>query len=94
MTTRLYQKILHTVKREPLRSLSFPQPSSKNHFPTNDRAAFNFKTNISLQKRNQEKGHYRIIDFGKELNHGFGKLEPNEFWSTCQEKAFGDRYSG
>jgi len=24
-----------------------------------------------------KKGHYRIIDFGKELNHGFGKLKPS-----------------
>jgi len=28
-----------------------------------------------------QKGHYRIVDFGRELNHGFGKSEPK----ICQE---------
>ena len=65
---------MHTVKREPLRSLSSPQPSSKNHFPTKDRATFDFRPAL-VCTRETKKEHYRIIDFGKELNHGSGQLE-------------------
>lgn len=43
MAIRLYENRVGTVKREPLRSPSFPQPSSKNHLPMNDRATFDFK---------------------------------------------------
>jgi len=74
MTTRVYQNRMHTVKREPLRSLSSPQPSSKNHFPTKDRATFDFRPAL-VCTRETKKEHYRIIDFGKELNHGSGQLE-------------------
>ena len=76
MTTRLYQNRMHTMKHEPLCSLSFPQPSRKNHFPTNDCATFDFRPTL-VCTRGTKKGHYRIIEFGKELDHSFGKLEPS-----------------
>jgi len=48
-----------------------------------------------------KKGHYRVIDFGKELNHGFGKLEPStavDYRALGKKKIwasfFGDRDSG
>jgi len=61
---------MHTVKRKPLlRFLSFPQPSSINHFPTNDRATFDFRpTSVSTRGKG-------ITALSTLVNHGFGKLE-------------------
>jgi len=65
MTTRLYQDRMHIMKHEPLRSLSFPQPSSKNHFPTNDCATFDFRQNISLHKGEPIKGITALLNLVK-----------------------------
>jgi len=53
------------MKHEPLCSLSFPQPSSKNHFPTNDCAAFDFRQNISLHKGEPIKGITALLNLVK-----------------------------
>lgn len=76
MAIRLYENRVGTVKREPLRSPSFPQPSSKNHLPMNDRATFDFKQKL-VSTGKIEKKYYCIIDFGKELDHGGRGFQPS-----------------
>jgi len=55
ITTRLYQNKMHTMKREPLRSLSFPHPFRKNNFPTNDCATFDFRPTLVCTRGNQKR---------------------------------------
>jgi hypothetical protein len=62
--------ILHTVNRDPRRSLNAPEPSNLNHLPTNELATYYWKYEDCQKKETCRDVTDRIVQSFNGLDHG------------------------